>query len=106
MGLQPLTLHHSPRVLPSSHQLVPDFHLLRAADHGEGQMSLKQSQGQGLSAWRSPSEISLNLSSPSPRHRSFFHESLLGTYQSLILGVISTTNWGITTESGARPQHS
>lgn len=58
VGLQPLTLHHSPRVLPSSNQLVPNFHLLCAAHHGKGQMSLKQSQRQGLSAWGNLSEIS------------------------------------------------
>lgn len=77
VGSWPLTLHHSPRVLPSSHQLVPNFHLLRAAHHSKGQMSLKQSQGQGLSGSGNTPEISLSLSSPSPWHRSRFHEFLL-----------------------------
>lgn len=36
-----LTLHHSPRVLPCSHQLVPHLHLLRAAHHGKGQVCLQ-----------------------------------------------------------------
>ena len=76
-GSQHLTLHHSPRVLPSSHQLVPNFHLLRAADHSEGQVSLKQRQGQGLSAWANPSEIRLTIRSPSPRHRIYFKKSFL-----------------------------
>lgn len=66
---QRLTLHHSPRVLPSSHQLVPNLHLLRAADHSEGQMSLQQSQRQGLSTWANLWEISLAIRAPSPRHR-------------------------------------
>lgn len=76
-GSQRLTLHHSPRVLPSSHQLVPNFHLLRAANHREGQMSLKESQGQGLSAWANPSEISLTITSPSLRHRIYFKKPFL-----------------------------
>lgn len=67
-----LTLHHSPRVLPSSHQLVPNLHLLRAADHSKGQMSLQQSQRQGLSTWANLWEIGLTTRVPSPRHRIYF----------------------------------
>lgn len=36
-----LTLHHSPRVLPRSDQLVPHLHLLSAAHHGKGQVCLE-----------------------------------------------------------------
>lgn len=38
-----LTLHHSPRVLPCSDQLVPHLHLLSAAHHSEGQVCLERS---------------------------------------------------------------
>jgi hypothetical protein len=37
-----LTLHHSPRVLPRSDQLVPHLHLLSAAHHGKGQVCLER----------------------------------------------------------------
>lgn len=38
-----LTLHHTPRVLPCSDQLVPHLHLLGAAHHSKGQVCLERS---------------------------------------------------------------